>query len=144
MRKDCPLIVGRSQTGTLIASDVPAILKYTRDVYYIDNMEVVRLTENDIRFFNMDLEEVQKESVHIAWDAEAAEKSGYEHFMIKEIHEEPRAVQDTLGSACGRMGAVTISICRPMASPRRRSAVSTGCASWPVDPLTTRGWWQSM
>lgn len=98
VRKDCPLIVGRSQTGTLIASDVPAILKYTRDVYYIDNMEVVRLTENDIRFFNMDLEEVQKESVHIAWDAEAAEKSGYEHFMIKEIHEEPRAVQDTLGS----------------------------------------------
>ncbi len=98
VRKDSPLIVGRGETGTFIASDVPAILKYTRDVYYIDNLEIVRLTETDIDFFNMDLEPVEKQSTHIDWDVEAAEKSGYEHFMIKEIHEEPRAVRDTLGT----------------------------------------------
>ena len=104
VRKESPLIVGRSQTGTLIASDVPAILKYTRDVYYIDNLEIVRLTETDINFYNMDLEEIRKESVHIDWDAEAAEKGGYEHFMVKEIHEEPRAVQDTLGTCVRESG----------------------------------------
>ena len=97
VRKDSPLIVGRSEGGTLIASDVPAILKYTRDVFYIDNLEIARLTGSDVTFFNMDLEQNEKRSVHIDWDAEAAEKSGYEHFMIKEIHEEPRAVRDTLG-----------------------------------------------
>lgn len=98
VRKDSPLIVGQNETGTLIASDVPAILKYTRDVYYIDNLEIAKLTEQNITFYNMDMEEIQKKRVHIDWDAEAAEKDGYEHFMIKEIHEQPRAVRDTLGT----------------------------------------------
>ena len=96
VRKDSPLIVGQSAEGNLIASDVPALLKYTRKVYYIDNLEIARLTADDIEFFNIDKEPVQREAVTIEWDAEAAEKGGYEHFMMKEIHEQPTAVRDTV------------------------------------------------
>ncbi len=104
VRKDSPLIVGKNENGTLIASDVPAILKYTRDVYYIDNLEIAKLTGDSITFYNTDMEEIQKNHVHIDWDAEAAEKGGYEHFMIKEIHEQPRAVRDTLGTCIREEG----------------------------------------
>ena len=97
-RKDSPLIIGKSEHGTLIGSDVPAILDQTRNVYYIDNLEIAELTKDEIHFFNMDEEEIEKEMVQIKWDAEAAEKGGYEHFMLKEIHEQPRAVQDTIGA----------------------------------------------
>ena len=97
-RKDSPLIIGKSEHGTLIGSDVPAILDQTRNVYYIDNLEIAELTKDEIHFFNMDEEEIEKEMVQIKWDAEAAEKGGYEHFMLKEIHELPRAVQDTIGA----------------------------------------------
>ena len=97
-RKDSPLIIGKSEHGTLIGSDVPAILDQTRNVYYIDNMEIAELTKDEIHFFNMDEDEIEKEVVQIKWDAEAAEKGGYEHFMLKEIHEQPRAVQDTIGA----------------------------------------------
>ncbi|MCI5556561.1 glutamine--fructose-6-phosphate transaminase (isomerizing) [bacterium] len=96
VRKDSPLIVGKADNGNLIASDVPALLKYTRTVYYIDNMEIARLTGDSIEFFNVDKEPVTKESTTIEWDAEAAEKGGYEHFMMKEIHEQPTAVRDTI------------------------------------------------
>jgi glucosamine--fructose-6-phosphate aminotransferase (isomerizing) len=96
VRKDSPLIVGAAENGNLIASDVPALLKYTRTVYYIDNEEIARLTPDAIRFYNIDKEELQKEPSTIEWDAEAAEKGGYEHFMMKEIHEQPKAVRDTL------------------------------------------------
>ena len=96
VRKDSPLIVGKADNGNLIASDVPALLKYTRTVYYIDNMEIARLTGDSIEFFNVDKEPVTKESTPIEWDAEAAEKGGYEHFMMKEIHEQPTAVRDTI------------------------------------------------
>ena len=96
--KDSPLIIGKSEHGTLIGSDVPAILDQTRNVYYIDNMEIAELTKDEIHFFNMDEDEIEKEVVQIKWDAEAAEKGGYEHFMLKEIHEQPRAVQDTIGA----------------------------------------------
>ena len=96
VRKDSPLIVGKAENGSLIASDVPALLKYTRTVYYIDNMEIARLTGDSIEFFNVDKEPVTKEASTIEWDAEAAEKGGYEHFMMKEIHEQPAAVRDTL------------------------------------------------
>lgn len=96
VRKDSPLIVGRAEDGNLIASDVPALLKYTRTVYYIDNLEIARLTPDSIEFYNIDREPVEKESTTIEWDAEAAEKGGYEHFMMKEIHEQPAAVRDTL------------------------------------------------
>lgn len=98
VRKDSPLIVGCSEQGNFIASDVPAILKYTRSVYYIDNMETARLTKDGVRFYNIDREEVEKEPVEIKWDTEAAEKGGYEHFMMKEIHEQPKAVRDTIGA----------------------------------------------
>lgn len=97
-RKDSPLIIGKNDTGCLIASDVPAILDSTRNVYYIGNHEIAEITGTEIRFYNIDLEEIEKEMVEIKWDAEAAEKGGYEHFMLKEIHEQPKAVQDTIGA----------------------------------------------
>lgn len=96
VRKDSPLIVGVSESGNYIASDVPAILKHTRDVYYIDNGEVVRLSREGVSFFNSDIEPVEKELKTVKWDISAAEKGGYEHFMLKEIHEQPKAVRDTL------------------------------------------------
>ena len=76
VRKDSPLIVGKAENGSLIASDVPALLKYTRTVYYIDNLEIARLTPDSIEFFNIDKEPVEKEASTIEWDAEAAEKGG--------------------------------------------------------------------
>ena len=97
-RKDSPLIIGKSQTGCLIASDVPAILDKTRNVYYIGNHEIAELSQDEIHFYNIDREEIQKEQVEIKWDAESEEKGGYEHFMLKEIHEQPRAVRDTIGA----------------------------------------------
>lgn len=96
VRKDSPLIVGKSENGNLIASDVPAVLKYTRDVYFIENDEIARLTQDDITFFNVDGEPIEKQSKHIDWDINAAEKNGYEHFMLKEIYEQPKAVRDTI------------------------------------------------
>ena len=97
-RKDSPMILGVADGASYIASDVPAILKYTRTVYYIGNFEMARVRKGEITFFNLDGEEIQKEPKQIEWDAEAAEKAGYEHFMMKEIHEQPRAVLDTLNS----------------------------------------------
>ena len=97
-RKDSPLIIGKNEAGALIASDVPAILDQTRQVYYIGNMEIAELSGDEIHFYNIDREEIHKEMVEIKWDAESAEKGGYEHFMLKEIHEQPKAVQDTVGA----------------------------------------------
>ena len=95
-RKDSPLIVGENQEGCFIASDVPAILKYTRKVYYVDNHEVVRLRDDHMHFYTVDEEEIEKEAVTIDWDANAAEKAGYEHFMLKEMYEQPKTISDTL------------------------------------------------
>lgn len=97
-RKDAPLITGKDETGTFLASDVTAILDRTRSVYYIDNMELAELSQDAIHFYNIDREEISKEPVEIKWDAEAAEKGGYEHYMLKEIHEQPQAVKDTLAA----------------------------------------------
>jgi len=94
-RKDSPLIVGEGKGGNLIASDVPAVLRYTRSVYYIQNHEIVKLTPNTMTFYNIDEEEIAKEPVTIEWDINAAEKDGYEHFMLKEIYEQSKAVRDT-------------------------------------------------
>ena len=98
-RKDSPMILGVENGESYIASDVPAILKYTRNVYYIGNMEMARVRKGEITFYNLDGEEIEKELKVIDWDAEAAEKVGFEHFMMKEIHEQPKAIQDTLNSA---------------------------------------------
>ncbi len=95
VRKDSPLIVGQTDGGSIIASDVPAVLRYTRDVYFIENEEIVRMTEGSMEFFNVDEEPIVKESVRIEWDVNAAEKGGYEHFMLKEMYEQPKAVMDT-------------------------------------------------
>lgn len=97
-RKDSPMILGVADGASYIASDVPAILKYTRNVYYIGNMEMACVKKGEIIFYNLDGDEIQKEMKVIEWDSEAAEKAGYEHFMIKEIHEQPKAVEDTLNS----------------------------------------------
>jgi len=96
VRKDSPLIVGKSDDGCFIASDVPAILKYTRNVYYVENQEVACMTADDLHFYTVDEEELEKESVTIEWDASAAEKGGYEHFMLKEMHEQSKTVTDTM------------------------------------------------
>ena len=95
VRKDSPLIVGHTDGGSIIATDVPAVLKYTRDVYFIENEEIVRLKKDSMEFFTVDEEPIEKECVRIEWDVNAAEKGGYEHFMLKEMNEQPKAITDT-------------------------------------------------
>ena len=97
-RKDSPLVIGVADGETFLASDVPALLQHTRDVYYIDNHQSARLLPGEAHFFDLNGDEVQLPLTHVTWSAEAAQKGGYEHFMIKEIHEQPRAVRDTLNS----------------------------------------------
>lgn len=96
VRKDSPLIVAESDQGNFMASDAPAILKYTRKVYFIENEEIVRLGRDSLNFYNIDEEELTKDPTMIEWDIKAAEKGGYDHFMLKEIYEQPKAVSDTL------------------------------------------------
>lgn len=97
-RKDSPMILGLEDGEAYLASDVPAILKYTRHVYYIGNLEIGHLKKGEITFYNLDGDQIEKDLVEIHWDAQSAEKAGFEHFMMKEIHEQPKAVEDTLNS----------------------------------------------
>ena len=97
-RKDSPLIIGTEDGESYLASDVPAILKYTRQVYYIDNLQVARIAPGKVQFYDLNGDEVSVPLTEITWDAEAAERGGFEHFMLKEIHEQPGAVRDTLNS----------------------------------------------
>lgn len=107
-RKDSPMIIGIADGETYAASDVPAILKYTRNVYYIGNLEFAKLTPGEAHFYDLNGDEIEKQTTEIKWDAEAAEKGGFEHFMMKEIHEQPKAVQDTLNSVI-KDGAIDLS-----------------------------------
>ncbi len=130
-RKESPLIIGVTEEGSYLASDVPAILKYTRDVYYIDNHQVARLTPGQVQFFDLNGDQIELEQVRIQWDSEAAEKGGYEHFMMKEIHEQPRAVQDTLNSVLreGRIDLTPVGLTREeICSYRQITIVACGSA----------------
>lgn len=97
-RRDNPMIIGQGEGEAFIASDVPALLPYTRKVYYIDNQEMARLHKGNVTFYNLDQEVIEKKWIEITWDAEVAEKNGYEHFMMKEIYEQPSAVRNTLNA----------------------------------------------
>lgn len=98
-RKDSPMIIGVADGETYLASDVPAILNYTRRVYYIGSREIAKLTKGEVHFYNVDSEEIEKEITEIEWDTESAEKGGFEHFMLKEIYEQPKVIRDTINSA---------------------------------------------
>ena len=140
VRKDSPLIVGKCEDGAIIASDVPALLKYTRTVYYIDNLEIARLTPDSIEFFNIDKEPITRESTTIEWDAEAAEKGGYEHFMMKEIYEQPAAVRDTIS----RASRTARSTCPSWPLTRRPSGMSIVSTSSAAAPPTMSAWPRAM
>ncbi len=96
VRKDAPLVAGIGKGFNFIASDIPALLKYVREVYLIENNETVVLTKDDIKIYNEAGKVVKRDVFHVTWDADAAEKEGYEHFMLKEIHEQPKGIQETL------------------------------------------------
>lgn len=96
VRKDAPLVAGVGKGCNFIASDIPALLKYVREIYLIENNETLVLTKDDIKIYDKDGNEIKRDVYHVTWDADAAEKSGYEHFMIKEIHEQPEVIGETL------------------------------------------------
>lgn len=99
IKKDNPLIVGVSESGNFIASDVPAVLKHTSDVYYMEDKEIAVLEKDRVTFYNLNKEPIEKKLEKIPWSLESAQKGGYEHFMFKEIMEQPRAIRDTINSA---------------------------------------------
>ena len=129
-RKDSPMIIGVRDGASYMASDVPAILKYTKQVYYIGNMQLARLTAGSVTFFNIDGEEISLEPSTIEWDAESAEMGGFEHFMMKEIHEQPKAVEDTLHSGI-REGLADLSECglTPEVLKKIRQLTFVACGS---------------
>ena len=98
VRKDSPLVIGKGITGYHIASDIPALLEFTRDFYLLDDYEFALIEKNSIKFYNSDLVEHSKEIKNIEWDSSAAEKNGYEDYMLKEIFEQPTAIRETIGS----------------------------------------------
>ncbi len=133
-RKESPMIVGIANGETYVASDVPAMLKYTKNVYYIGNMEFAMLKAGEAHFYDLNGDEIKKELVEITWDTEAAEKGGYEHFMMKEIHEQPKAIQDTIHSVVsdGRIDFSGIGLTEEIMKGIS-SILITGCGSaWHV------------
>lgn len=108
VRKDAPLVAGIGKGFNFIASDIPALLKYVREVYLIENNETVVLTKDDIKIYNEDGKVVKRDVFHVTWDADAAEKEGYEHFMLKEIHEQPKGIQETLVRRLNEDGTINL------------------------------------
>ena len=108
VRKDAQLVAGIGKGFNFIASDIPALLKYVREVYLIENNETVVLTKDDIKIYNEDGKVVKRDVFHVTWDADAAEKEGYEHFMLKEIHEQPKGIQETLVRRLNEDGTINL------------------------------------
>ena len=133
-RKDSPLIIGTAENAAFLASDVPAILKYTRSVYYIGNLQVARLSPGSVKFYDLNGDEIVLPLTEITWDAEAAEKGGYEHFMLKEIHEQPAAVRDTLGSLIkdGNIDLTAAGITDDMLSSLSQIIITACGSAWHV------------
>ena len=133
-RKDSPLIIGTAENAAFLASDVPAILKYTRSVYYIGNLQVARLSPGSVKFYDLNGDEIALPLTEITWDAEAAEKGGYEHFMLKEIHEQPAAVRDTLGSLVkdGKIDLTNAGITDDMISSLSQIIITACGSAWHV------------
>jgi len=131
VRKDSPMIVGIAGGESYLASDVPAILSYTRSVYYVDNMQLCRLGKGTAEFYNLDGERVEKSPVEITWDMKAAEKGGYEHFMLKEMHEQPSVIRDTLHAALDGNGKIDLSETGITAEELKkvRRIIAVGCGS---------------
>ena len=98
VRKDSPLVIGKGIKENYIASDIPAILSYTKDFYFLEDYEFVVLTRENVKFYNSNLEEIKKNTKSIEWDSKGAERNGYQHFMLKEIHEQPKAIRETIGT----------------------------------------------
>ena len=98
VRKDSPLVIGKGNGENYIASDIPAILSYTKDFYFLNDCEFAVLTTNNIKFYDTELKEIKKTTKSIEWDSKGAEKDGYEHFMLKEINEQPKAIRETIGT----------------------------------------------
>jgi len=111
VRKASPMIVGLGETENFIASDVTAILNHTRNIYYLEDNEIVVLKKDGVKVYNMDLEEVAKDVFTVNWDVSAAEKGGYEHFMMKEIEEQPKAIANTISPRI-RDGKIVLTIFR--------------------------------
>ena len=139
VRKDSPLIIGIGQGENYIASDVPAILPRTRDIYRLKDKEIAVLTRESIQFYNQELEPIQKESERIQWDIDAAEKGGYEHFMMKEICEQPEALRKTISPRI-RDGKIVLD---DVTLTAEQIGTSARCSSWPAAPLIMWVWWPS-
>ena len=108
VRKDAPLIAGLGKGSNFIASDIPALLKYVKEIYLIENNEVVLVTADAVKIFDEQRNEVKRDVFHVTWDADAAEKEGYEHFMLKEIYEQPKGLADTLGRRLSPEGKIDL------------------------------------
>ena len=130
IRKDSPMIIGSAGGETFLASDVPAILNYTRKVYYVDNLQITCLEKGGVTFYNLDREVIEKKPVEITWDAEAAEKGGWEHFMLKEIHEQPKVIADTINYVCknGDIDFSEVGLCEK-GLKKLKGVVIVGCGS---------------